>query len=156
MRVPGECRFFGQGGMTAEHVSKQLLQDLKSYGPNVVFVNIGANDIRSDSSCRTICQNIHNVVLEIYKAGANSVFVAEISERGCFVKSHGLTNNIYMKQKNSINRNLKKMFGAKLVKFPEIRFPEDYGDDLVHFSNSGNNKYFYRIRRIFLSFKCNI
>ena len=139
--------------MTAKNVSECLLKDLALYAPDVVFLHIGGNDIRKDSSCTTVCENIRSLVEIIYKAGAKSVFVAEICERGNFTKAPGLTYEVYVKQKNSINRSLQKLFGEKLVKFKDIRFPADNDQDLVHFSHSGMKKYFFRIRRIFLSFK---
>ena len=97
---------------------------------------------------------ISSLVGEIYKAGAKVVFVAEICQRGNFTKAPGLTFQAYIKNKNSINRTSQKLFGDKFVKFKDISFPGDFDTDLVHFSPSGMKKYFFRIRRIFLGFKC--
>jgi hypothetical protein len=47
-----------------------------------------------------------------------------------------------------------KLFGDNFVKFKDISFPGDFDKDLVHYSPSGMKKYFFRIRRIFLEFKC--
>jgi lysophospholipase L1-like esterase len=150
MKNPGECNFFGLGGMKAENVSDSLLVKLRLYAPDVVFIHIGANDITKDSYCKTICENIQSLVGEIYKAGAKVVFVAEIYQRGNFTKAPGLTFQTYNKNKNSINRTLQKLFGDNFVKFKYISFHGDFGKDLVHFSPSGMKKYFSRIRRIFL------
>ena len=125
------------------------LQDKVIYPPFTFF-----NDISKDSSCKTICENIQSLVGEIYKAGAKVVFVAEICQRGNFTKASGLTFQTYSKNKNSINRTLQKLFGDNFVKFKDISFPGDFDKDLVHFSPSGMKKYFLRIRRIFLGFKC--
>jgi hypothetical protein len=81
-------------------------------------------------------------------------FVAEICQRDNFTKAPGLTFQTYVKNKNSINRTLQKLFGDKFVKFKDISFPGDFDKDLVHFSPSGMKKYCFRIRRIFLGFKC--
>jgi hypothetical protein len=62
MKIPGECNFFGLGGMKAENVSDSLLVKLRLYAPDVVFIHIGANDISKDSSCQTICENIQSLV----------------------------------------------------------------------------------------------
>ena len=85
------------------------------------------NDISKDNSCKTICQNIQSLVGEIYKAGAKVVFVAEICQRDNFTKAPGLTFQTYIKNKNSINRTLQKLFGDKFVKFKDISFPGDFG-----------------------------
>ena len=53
-----------------------------------------------------------------------------------------------------INRTLQKLFGDNFVKFKDISFPGDIDKDLVHYSPSGMKKYCFRIRRIFLEFKC--
>ena len=146
--------FFGQGGMTASNVSERLLIDLKLYTPDIVFLHFGGNDIRENSSCKAVCENIKFIVDELYRAGNKVVFVAEICERGNFTKAPGLTYDIFKKQKNTVNRSLQKLFGDKFVKFKDISFPNDYDKDLVHFSDSGMKKYFYRIRRTFLSSRC--
>ena len=112
--------------MKAENVSDSLLVKLRLYAPDVVFIHIGANDIRKDSSCKTICENIQSLVGEIYKAGAKVVFVAEICQRGNFTKAPGLTFQTYNKNKNSINRTLQKLFGDNFVKFKDISFPGDF------------------------------
>ena len=125
------------------------LQDKVIYLPFTFF-----NDISKDSSCKTICGNIQSLVREIYKAGAKVVFVAEICQRGNFTKASGLTFQTYSKNKNSINRTLQKLFGDNFVKLKDISFPGDFDKDLVHFSPSGMKEYFFRIRRIFLGFKC--
>ena len=140
--------------MKAENVSDSLLVKLRLYAPDVVFIHIGANDISKDSSCQTICENIQSLVGVICKAGAKVVFVAEICQRGNFIKAPGLTFQTYNKNKNSINRTLQKLFGDNFVKFKDISFPCDFDKDLVHYSPSGMKKYFFRIRRIFLGFKC--
>jgi hypothetical protein len=51
-------------------------------------------------------------------------------------------------------RTLQKLFDDHFVKFKDISFPGDFDKDLVYFSPSGMKKYFFRIRRIFLGFKC--
>ena len=64
------------------------------------YTNVGANDISKDSSCKTICENIQSLVGEIYKADSKVVFVAEICQRGNFIKAPGLTFQTYNKNKN--------------------------------------------------------
>ena len=152
MKVPGVCKFFGKGGMTAKEVSTELLDDLKEFEPDVVFVQLGANDIQDQSTCKDICESIHQVFSELKKTSAKFIYIAEICERGSFIKSPGLTHDVYKKQRNSINRTLKKVHGDYFVQFTDIRFPQDFDNDLVHFSPSGLRKYFFRIRRLFLSF----
>jgi hypothetical protein len=71
-----------------------------------------------------------------------------------FTKTPGLTFQTYNKNKNSINRTLQKLFCDNFVKFKDISFPGDFDKDLVHYSPSGMKKYFFRIRRILLGFKC--
>lgn len=137
--------------MTASDISEELFDKLKLYAPDVVFLHIGGNDIKKKSSCRTITKNIQNIVTEIYKSGAKTVFVGEIFDRDNFSKAPGLTRDSYVLQKNSINRSLYRQYGDKFIKFKDISFPEDFYDDFVHLSDSGLKKYFFRIRRLLLS-----
>ena len=106
MKIPGECNFFGLGGMKAENVSDSLLVKLRLYAPDVVFIHIGANDISKDSSCQTICENIQSLVGVICKAGAKVVFVAEICQRGNFTKAPGLTFQTYNQKKELYQQDI--------------------------------------------------
>ena len=152
LAIPGECNFF----WTRWYDSFKCVWEIAKWSetPDVVFLHIGGNDIRVNSSCKAVCENIKFIVDELYRAGNKVVFVAEICERGNFTKAPGLTYDIFKKQKNTVNRSLQKLFGDKFVKFKDISFPNDYDKDLVHFSDSGMKKYFYRIRRTFLSSRC--
>ena len=76
---------------------------------------------------------------------------AEICQRGNFIKAPKLTFQTY---KNSLNSTLQKLFGDSFVKYKDMSFPGDFDKDWVHFSPFRMKKYFFRIRRIFLGFKC--
>lgn len=52
MGVPGECRFYGVGGMRADNVNQRVLLELMDFHPETVFVGLGGNDISVNSSPR--------------------------------------------------------------------------------------------------------
>lgn len=49
LQVPGEVGFFTSGVMTATDYDGVELQKLKDFNPDVVFVCLGGNDIRTMS-----------------------------------------------------------------------------------------------------------
>ena len=85
------------------------------------------------------------------------VYVSEISERGCFKKSKGLTKGEFDGKRRVINRRLQQKLKDEFVTFPSIKYPADYDSDLVHFGQKngakGLRKYFFSVRGILLSYK---
>ena len=80
--------------------------------------------------------------------GINKVYVVEIVKRRCFVKSPGLTNDSFNKQRNKINKLLKGSLKDNFINLKE-NFPKDYDNQFVHFNQSGLNKQFFAVRRPF-------
>lgn len=145
------CHFIGKGGMTTENVDKTLTRRLDDLRPDIVFVHIGGNDISSESEPVCIYRNICELIDTIYSFGTKTVFIGEICRRGHFKKSPSLTVESLDKQRNSINKKLKKQYGPNFISFPDINFPQDYDLDRVDFSQTGQRKYFYAIRRVLCS-----
>ena len=83
--------------------------------------------------------------------------MSEISERGNFRKSPGLTKEVFDEKRQVINRRLRRKFKDEFVTFPNIKYPSDYDDDLVHFGDGENQKglrkYFFAVHGILLSYK---
>ncbi|XP_069106512.1 uncharacterized protein [Argopecten irradians] len=148
LKVPGECRFYGKGGMRTDSIPTRMMVNLKDYDADVVFIHLGGNDIQQDSNPRHIFLNLCTIVETLTEMGA-TVYIAEICRRGDFSKAPGLDEKSFNKQRNAINRLLKEKFGKYMIKVP-LQYPADYDDKLVHFSHFGLRKYFFMVRRVFL------
>ena len=59
------CRFFGESGMSSTRKFKDKFHQLLEFRPDVVFMNIGGNDINARSSVEAIFLRIKNVVEEL-------------------------------------------------------------------------------------------
>lgn len=102
-----------------------------------------------------------DIYCNLKDSGVKSVFVAEVLTRGDFSRSpdKDLTKVIFDKKRKKINTLLKSQLGHQFVVFKEIKYPRDFHGDLVHLgtvgldSASGMKRYFYRIRRLFVSFR---
>ena len=64
------------------------------FQPHVVFWCLGANSITKDSSPGEHVKAVLDYVEELTKSGVKKVYVCEISERGDFSKSEGLTKEV--------------------------------------------------------------
>lgn len=169
--MPGNVRFFGKGGMRAGHYDEWLLNDnfddnntwmsilgdLLQFNPSACFICLGGNDIKEESNPADIVQKILRITDKMKDCGVRKIYISEISERGCFKKSPGLTKESFEIKRNAINKKLKKIFKDDFVTFKSVRYPGDYDDDLVHFGDGdgkkGLKKYFFAIRGLFCSYK---
>ena len=76
LKVPGDVRFYGFGGMSFENYSDTLL-DLKLFKPDAVLINLGGNSIKETSEPSKLAENLIDIVNELKK----------MVSRGClFVK----------------------------------------------------------------------
>lgn len=153
-QVPGVVKFFGRGGMTIDQYDESLFQEMLRFRPDVILINLGGNDIHSQSVPTDIANKLVALVETLKSHGTKSVYVAEICERGRFIKDPNLTKKSFNAQRKKINKLIHRQ---ECVKFAELnmRFPKDYDNDKVHFSKpKGQRKYMYFLRRILLSHKC--
>ena len=97
-------------------------------------------------------QKLMELTVYLKDNGINNVYVAEIVKRGCFVKSPGLANDSFNKQRNKINRLLKGSLKDNFINL-RVNFPKDYDNQIVHFNQCGLYKQFFAIRRPFLRLK---
>ena len=147
-QVPSDVRFFRRGGMTAKNFDRNLLQQLTSFQPDYVLMNIGGNDIRSDSVPRLIVEDIVELIEELEKFDIKVIF-CDICERGKFPKDSLLTKKSFNAQGRKINALTKNEVQTMQV---NMRFPKDYDQDKVHLSNpEGMKKFFYFFQRYMLS-----
>lgn len=157
LKIPGDVRFFGKGGMKFDNIPSELYSKLLSFSPDVVFLSLGGNSIKYNSVPKDIIAHIRSMVETLKSNGVKKVYVAEISERGSFTKSPGLTKKAFEAQRKKINKTLRKVFQKDFITFKDIKYPADYDNDLVHFGSKGcqrgMQKYFYSVRRVLLSFK---
>ena len=151
MKVPGDVRFYGVGGMNFENFS-ETFDDLKLFKPDAVFINLGGNSIMTTSKPSELAENLINIVNELKKDGVKKVYVAEITERGKF-KPKNLEKKCVDGQRKKINKILRAKYGNDFIVLRDIKYDRDYSTDLVHFNDRGKQKFFYIIRRVLLSFK---
>ena len=150
-QIPGVVGFFGKGGMTAEFYNKDKYNAMKDFRPDVVFLNLGGNDIRSDSKPSDIASNVLNLVRIMKQDSVKTVYYAEICERGKFPKDKKLTKKCFNSQRRKINKIIDKSGAVKFVTL-SMRFPKDYSADKTHFSKpSGMKKYLFSVRRVLMS-----
>ena len=141
-------RFFGIGGMRVNNIPHQTLSELLQFQPETVVIQLGGNDISAASSPNQIYEKLMELTVYLKDKGINNVCVVKIVKRGCFVKSPGLTNDSFNKQRNKINRLLKCSLKDNFINL-RVNFPKDYDNQLVHFNDSGLNKQFFAVRRPF-------
>ena len=153
MHVPGQCVFQGRGGLQASTVTHTMVKKMTAARPNFIFLAIGGNDISVLSTAADIFEDICKLVKTFKEAGVQEVFISEILPRADFSKSKppGLTKARFDRQRKAINGVLRERYGDRLIKFTDLRCPRDYDDDLVHLSEGGLRKYFFRIRLLFCS-----
>lgn len=130
--IPGQCNFYGIGGMRADNMHKEALRQLIEYHPNTVCVCWGGNDITASSTPKKTYEDIINLVNLLENKGVKTVYVCEIVTRGKFGKSPGLDKKTFDKKRKLINNELRKKFGQQFVTFPDIHFPKHYNKDGVH------------------------
>ena len=126
--------------------------------PACVFIHLGGNDITTTSNPKDIANNLLDIYDDLHRYCAN-VFIGEILTRNPSQKhSPGLTKAEFDQQRKKINNYIKKKIGAKLVRFKDISFSNDYHNDGIHLSQQtddnrrcGLEKYFFAIRRLFFS-----
>ena len=151
LKIPGDVRFFGVGGMNFENYS-DILKEVKIFEPDAVFMNLCGNSITSTSKPRELSDEVIKIVNELKQTGVKKVYVAQITERGKF-KDKALKKKSFDGQRKKINKLLREMYEKDFIVLHDIKYHRDYKTDLVHFNDRGNQKFFYIIRRVLLSFR---
>jgi hypothetical protein len=139
--------------MTASHYDTGLLNELLAFEPNVVLLSIGGNDLNSTSKPSSVYQKIASFGEFLKENGVSTVYVVKICERGLFEPDSEMTKRSFNAQRRKINTLLDKNNELCTVDL-NMRFPRDYDEDKVHFSQSrGLQKCFFNIRRVFFQHK---
>ena len=106
---------------------------MKHYRPDVVFMNLGGNDITESTDIQNLVKRLKNIVKELYENGITKVFVATVIERGSFPEWTGLTRPIFNKIRHALNEKLRTELGTDLVDVgKKIKYHRHYNNDLVH------------------------
>ena len=171
LRVPANLCWFDKSGVRSDFIDRKGQIDatakanydrLKSLRPDVVFINVGGNDLTTTSNPREVYDRILGLVDELKQVGVKVVYVAEILTRGDFRKCPDpkMNKESCDLQRKKINTLLAKQLKERFLKFSDIRYPNDYSTDLVHLldfstatNNTGLKKYESRLRRILCSIK---
>ena len=127
------CRFFGVSGMSTRRKFQNKFDEMKHYRPDVVFMNLGGNDITESTDIQNLVKRLKNIVKELYENGITKVFVATVIERGSFPEWTGLTRPIFNKIRHALNKKLRTELGTDLVDVgKKIKYQRHYNNDLVH------------------------
>lgn len=154
LQIPGIVRFFGRGGMTIDSYDETLFQQMLRFRPDVILINLAGNDIDSRSVPKDIANKVVSLIETLKNSGTKAVYFVEICERGLFRKDPKLTKKCFNAQRRKINKLINSTDGVRFVEL-KMRFPKDYDNDKVHFSQyKGMEKFMYTVRRILMSHKC--
>ena len=63
------CRFFGVSGMSTRSKFQDKFDEMKHYRPDVVFMNLGGNDITESTDIQNLVKRLKNIVKEQYENG---------------------------------------------------------------------------------------
>ena len=122
------CRFFGVSSMSTRRKFQDKFDEMKHYRPDVVFMNLGGNDITESTDTQNLVKRLKNIVKELHENGTTTVI-----ERGSFSEWTGLTRPIFNKIRHALNKKLRTELGTDLVDVGEkIKYPRHYNNDLVH------------------------
>ena len=113
------CNFNDQPGAKLWPLPQKQWEELQRYRPEVVFWCLGGNSIDKDISPAVIYHEIIELVDTLKQAGVKKVYVSEISERGNFRKSPGLTKEAFEEKRKNlmlfINMKFKDFSASILV-----------------------------------------
>ena len=172
LRVPGTVYWYDKSGLRADLKKRDgqredtdaraMYNSMLELRPDVAFINVSGNDITSQTTPREIFDRVVSIVNDLQAAGTSTIFVAEIMTRGDFSKSpdQHLDKATFDRKRQKINSLLAQRFKENLIRFSDVRYPDDYDKDQVHLlknsastANTGMKKYESRIRRILCSLK---
>lgn len=172
LRVPGTVYWYDRSGLRADLKKRDgqredtdaraMYNSMLELRPDVAFINVSGNDITSQTTPREIFDRVVLIVKDLQAAGTSTIFVAEIMTRGDFSKSpdQHLDKATFDRKRQKINSLLAKRFKENLIRFSDVRYPDDYDNDHVNLlknsistANTGMKKYESRIRRILCSLK---
>ena len=127
------CRFLGVSGMSTRRKLQDKFDEMKHYRPDVVFMNLGGNDITESTDIHNLVKRLKNIVKELYENGTTKVFVATVIERGSFPEWTGLATPIFNKIRHALNKKLRTELGTELIDVgKKMKYHRHYNNDLVH------------------------
>lgn len=141
-----DARWVGVGGLRAADCELALRRAIDST-PDIVFVNIGGNDISSSSVPGVIFEHIGNIVDRFLTAGARRVLVSRILGRTKFPKDPNMPQSQFDRQRKCINSLLQKRFTENVVSFHRIHSGHLKRDG-VHFNDDGMEVYAARVTEV--------
>ena len=80
------CRFFGVSGTSTRRKFQDKFNEMKHYRPDVVFMNLGGNDITESTDIQNLVKRLKNIVKELYENGTIKVFDATVIDSTCIEK----------------------------------------------------------------------
>lgn len=83
-KIPGIVRCYGRGGMKASRVPENLLNSLLEWKPDIVFIQVGSNDISRYESLCEVVSDINDFVKRVKASGVNKVYVWDFEARDFF------------------------------------------------------------------------
>ena len=72
------CHFFGVSGMSTRRKFQNKFDEMKHYRLDVVFMNLGGDDVTESTDIQNLVKRLKNFVKELYENGITKVFVATV------------------------------------------------------------------------------
>ncbi|KAH3772678.1 hypothetical protein DPMN_174020 [Dreissena polymorpha] len=135
---------FGERGMRAQYVNEKLLKEMFAWGPEIVIVSLGGDDITTLIRPGHIGWTIVELCHRIRASGVRHVIVAGICKRHVFWEEE-MDINRYVKIKNAINKKVMKKFPVASMMY--VCESGHWSDDGVHLSVAGMLEYCESLRR---------
>ncbi|XP_052252656.1 schlafen family member 13-like isoform X2 [Dreissena polymorpha] len=132
--VPGCYRFFGQEGMSVIRPNQELLEQMLQWGPDVVILCLGGDDITPTCRPRKIGWYIVELCILVTARGVATVVVADICKRWAF-QDPALTSDRFNAMRNSIAHYVTKFFPVASMVY--VKEKEHWCPDGVHLSKEG-------------------
>lgn len=134
-------KFCYGGAHASSFATSEQFQELQKFHPDVIFLQIGGNDIDKRSNPEIIAEDIFSLVSQ-WRSEGIPVLIGEIEHR---TKPRGMSIREYDKQRRHLNFILQEEFGHRFVvfSFSMIHF---LSQDGVHLSQQGNEKFLRDVR----------
>ena len=101
--------------MSTRRKFQDKFDKMKHYRHDVVFMNLGGNDITESTDIQNLVKRLKNIVTELYENGTTKVIVADVIERGSFPEWTGFARPIFNKIRHALNKKLRTELGTELI-----------------------------------------
>ncbi len=119
--------------------------------PQVVFINLGGNDISDVCDISAIFTDICKIVSRFYASGAKHVYVSKILTRKRFTRDRQMTSKRFDNCRKKLNKLLENRYPGDVITFHAFKPHLHMLDDGVHLNNDGQRIFLDRISEVVTS-----